>query len=69
MFLNQKYQIFYICFAAYYTHNFIEMWNTIFPNDIITAADLKQTLSVVNCLLLILKRLDIDPDVLVKVSY
>ncbi|CAF4894172.1 unnamed protein product [Pieris macdunnoughi] len=45
---------------------FIEMWNTMFPANTITANDLKQPQSVVNCLLLMLKRLDIDLEVLVK---
>ncbi|XP_047507496.1 chromosome partition protein Smc-like [Pieris napi] len=45
---------------------FIEMWNTMFPANTITANDLKQPQSVVNCLLLMLKRLDIDSEVLVK---
>ncbi|XP_045514911.1 golgin subfamily A member 6-like protein 22 [Pieris brassicae] len=45
---------------------FIEMWNTMFPANTITANNLKQPQSVVNCILLMFKRLDIDSEVLVK---
>ncbi|XP_022123940.2 trichohyalin [Pieris rapae] len=45
---------------------FIEMWNTMFPANTITANNLKQPQSLVNCILLMFQRLDIDSEVLVK---